>query len=78
VGNILGSNIFNITFVLGVTSILSPLSFHPDVLRFEFPAVMVITVLLVPIVRHRLVIRRREGFALLSTYLFLFAFMLMG
>jgi Ca2+/Na+ antiporter len=48
------------------------------VLRFEFPAVMVITVLLVPIVRHRLVIRRREGFALLSTYLFLFAFMLMG
>ena len=78
VGNILGSNIFNITFVLGVTSILSPLGFHPDVLRLEFPAVMVITVLLVPIVRHRLVIRRRQGFALLSTYLLLFAFLVMG
>lgn len=77
VGNILGSNIFNITFVLGVTSILSPLGFHPDVLRLEFPAVMVITVLLVPIVRHRLVIRRRQGFALLSTYLLLFAFLVM-
>lgn len=76
VGNILGSNIFNITFVLGVTSILSPLGFHPDVLRLEFPAVMVITVLMVPIVRHRLVIRRRQGFALLSTYLLLFAFLL--
>jgi cation:H+ antiporter len=78
VGNILGSNIFNITFVLGVTSILSPLGFHPDVLRLEFPAVMVITVLLVPIVRHRLVIRRRQGFLLLSTYLLLFAFLVMG
>ena len=78
VGNILGSNIFNITFVLGVTSILSPLGFHPDVLRLEFPAVMFITVLMLPIVRHRLVIRRREGFALLSTYLLLFAFVVMG
>ncbi len=76
VGNILGSNIFNITFVLGVTSILSPLGFHPDVLRLEFPAVMFITVLMLPIVRHRLVIRRRQGFALLSTYLLLFAFLL--
>ena len=75
VGNILGSNIFNITFVLGVTSILSPLGFHPDVLRLEFPAVMFITVLMVPIVRHRLVIRRRQGFVLLSTYLLLFAFL---
>ena len=78
VGNILGSNIFNITFVLGVTSILSPLGFHPDVLRLEFPAVMFITVLMLPIVRHRLVIRRREGFALLSTYLLLFAFVVRG
>ena len=78
VGNILGSNIFNITFVLGVTSILSPLGFHPDVLRLWFPAVMVITVLMVPIVRHRLVIRRRQGFVLLSTYLVLFALLVMG
>ncbi len=76
VGNILGSNIFNIAGVLGVTSIISPLDFSTEVLRLEYPAVMVITVLMVPIVRHRLVIRRREGFALLSTYLFLFAFVL--
>ncbi len=78
VGNILGSNIFNITFVLGVTSILSPLGFHPDVLRLEFPAVMFITVLMLPIVWNRLVIRRRQGFVLLSTYLLLFAFLVMG
>ena len=76
VGNILGSNVFNIAAVLGITSIISPLDFSPDVLRLEFPAVMVITVLMVPIVRHRLVIRRREGVALLSTYLILLAFVL--
>ena len=76
VGNILGSNVFNIAGVLGVTSIISPLDFSADVLRLEFPAVMVITVLMVPIVRHRLVIRRREGVVLLSVYLALLAFVL--
>ena len=76
VGNILGSNVFNIAGVLGVTSIIGPLDFSPEVLRLEFPAVMVITVLMVPIVRHRLVIRRREGVILLSAYLALLAFVL--
>ena len=76
VGNILGSNVFNIAGVLGVTSIISPLDFSTDVLRLEFPAVVVITVLMVPIVRHRLVIRRREGVVLLSAYLALLAFVL--
>ncbi|MCH8811255.1 MAG: calcium/sodium antiporter [Gemmatimonadetes bacterium] len=76
VGNILGSNIFNITFVLGITSIVSPLSFSSEVLRFEYLAVMAITVMMVLIVRHRLVIRRREGVALLSAYVFLLAFAL--
>ena len=69
VGNILGSNVFNIAGVLGVTSIIAPLDISPEVIRFEFPAVMFITVLMVPIVRMRLVIRRREGFVLLGSYL---------
>ena len=76
VGNILGSNVFNIAGVLGVTSLVAPLDISADVLRLEFPAVMVITVLLVPIVRHKLVIRRREGVVLLSVYLALLAFVL--
>ena len=69
VGNILGSNVFNIAGVLGVTAIVAPLQFSPDVLRFHFPAVIIITILMVPIVRMRLVIRRREGVVLLGAYL---------
>ncbi len=76
VGNILGSNVFNIAGVLGVTSIIAPLEFDHDVLRLEFPAVLAMTVLMVPIVRHKLVIRRREGVVLLSLYLALLAFVL--
>ncbi len=77
VGNILGSNVFNIAGVLGVTSIITPLEISPEVIRFEFPAVMFITVLMVPIVRMRLIIRRREGFVLLGAYLTLLGFILL-
>ena len=77
VGNILGSNVFNIAGVLGVTSLIAPLEISPDVVRFEFPAMMFITVLMVPIVRMRLVIRRREGVVLLSFYLALGAWILL-
>jgi cation:H+ antiporter len=77
VGNILGSNVFNIAGVLGVTSLVAPLEISPEVVRFEFPAVMFISVLMVPIVRARLMIRRREGVVLLSFYLALGAWILL-
>jgi len=76
VGNILGSNVFNIAGVLGVTAIVAPLDIRPEVIRFAFPAMMFISVLMVPIVRTRLVIRRREGFVLLGAYLALGAWVL--
>ena len=68
VGNILGSNVFNIAGVLGVTSIISPLEISSDVLRAGYPAVVIITILMMPIVRLNLQIRRREGFVLLGAY----------
>ena len=77
VGNILGSNVFNIAGVLGVTSIISPLEVSPEVLRSEFPAVVAITVLMMPIVREDLPIRRREGVLLLSAYAALGAWILL-
>ena len=76
VGNILGSNVFNVAGVLGATAIVAPLEISPEVVRFEYPAMMFISVLMVPIVRMRLVIRRREGVVLLGAYLALGAWVL--
>ena len=77
VGNVLGSNVFNIAGVLGATAIIAPLEISPNVLRFWFPALMCISVLLVPIVHMRWVIRRREGVVLLGAYLALGAWVLL-
>ncbi len=77
VGNIIGSNVFNIAAILGITATVSPLSVHPEVLSLEFPAVVIMSVLLVPIVRANLTIRRAEGIVLLGTYLTLGAWVLL-
>jgi len=77
VGNIIGSNVFNIAAILGITATVSPLPVSPEVLSLEFPAVVIMSVLLVPIVRANLTIRRAEGVVLLGTYLALGAWVLL-
>ena len=77
VGNIIGSNVFNIAAILGITATVSPLPVSPEVLRLEFPAAVIMSVLLVPIVRANLTIRRAEGMILLGTYLALGAWVLL-
>ena len=77
VGNIIGSNVFNIAAVLGVSAVASPLDVNPDVLSLQSPAVVIMSVLLVPIVRANLTIRRVEGIVLVGTDLALVAWVLL-
>jgi len=69
VGNIIGSNIFNIAAILGTTSVLAPIPVPAQVLTHELPAVLLMSALLVPFLRTRWLISRWEGAFLLSTYL---------
>ena len=45
IGNAIGSNIANIALVLGVTAIISPLQVNSNVIRREFPILIVISML---------------------------------
>ena len=49
VGNIIGSNLFNILSVLGLVSIITPLSVESSIFRFEIPIMIGTGILLVPI-----------------------------
>jgi cation:H+ antiporter len=40
IGNVIGSNIFNILFVLGVCPMISPLSIDPTLLRIDMPVMI--------------------------------------
>ena len=68
VGNIVGSNIFNILAVVGVTSIFFPLDVSPDTLYFDAPVMLGVSVLSFWILRTGHRISRREGALLLGIY----------
>lgn len=68
VGNIVGSNIFNLTFVLGGTALITPISLNPLLLRVEYPAVLLLSLILLPIARMQGRIARWEGLLLLFLY----------
>lgn len=45
-GNVVGSNIFNIAFILGLTALVRPVKVHLNVLRYDTPIMVVCSVLL--------------------------------
>ncbi len=69
VGNVIGSNIFNVAAILGTASVLAPLDFSPTVLTRELPAVLILSVLVFPLLRTEWRIQRWEGALLLGSYL---------
>ncbi len=68
VGNIVGSNIFNLTFVLGGTALVQPMAVAERILRVEYPAVLLISLLLVPLALHGRELGRLKGAILLAAY----------
>ena len=68
IGNVVGSNIFNILAVVGVTSTCYPLKVAPETLRFDAPVMLFVTVLSFWVFRTGHRISRGEGFALIGIY----------
>ena len=70
VGNVIGSNIFNILAVLGGAALLSPegLSVSQDAIRFDIPVMIAVAVICLPIFITGQLIARWEGLLFLSYY----------
>jgi len=68
VGNVIGSNIFNVTAILGTAALLEPIRVPASILSRELPVVIAISLLLFPLLRSGWRIRRWEGAILLSAY----------
>jgi cation:H+ antiporter len=68
VGNVIGSNIFNMLMVIGSVALIKPLNVSREILFFEFPAMLLFSVALIPMIRGNLRVNRPEGFVLVSGY----------
>lgn len=72
IGNVVGSNIFNLLAVIGTTGLIKPTSIYPDVMNRDVIVMIAITVLMVAMVtpwRDKNILSRPAGFILLACYL---------
>lgn len=74
-GNVIGSNIFNILMVIGSVALIRPLGVTRNTLLFELPAMLIFSIALIPMVRGNMRVNRIEGILLISGYL-VFIFLL--
>jgi len=74
-GNLIGSSIFNILFVLGIASVISPIYVEPELVTDAFIMVFLHLFLLI-FALSKYKISRREGFFLFVSYLAFLAFII--
>lgn len=68
VGNVVGSNIFNLLVVAGLSAVLCPLALDRDILRRDWPLSMVAAAILTAMVAWNGDISRLEGLVLLALF----------
>ncbi|MFP5322998.1 MAG: calcium/sodium antiporter [Acidimicrobiia bacterium] len=79
VGNVVGSNLFNLMCVLGLTGIVSPdaIPVADSSLRIDFPVMLAATIVLLPIVWKGFRIDRWEGIVLVGFYVLYVVFLIL-
>ena len=67
IGNVIGSNVFNILGILGVASVVTPIS-ATGISTFDYATMIIFTVLLIPLLYTGRLLHRIEGAMLLLLY----------
>ena len=77
-GNLLGSGVYNIALVLGITCLAAPqaVQLEPALVRIDIPIMVVATLVCVPIFISGRRVARAEGGAMVAAYLAYLAFLL--
>jgi cation:H+ antiporter len=68
VGNVVGSNIYNILSILGVSSLITPIAVAPAALWIDIPLMIAVALACLPIFVSAASISRWEGAAFLAAY----------
>jgi cation:H+ antiporter len=76
IGNVIGSNMFNLFMVLGLTGLLRPFSLSRDLLQRDLPVMLAFTVLMIPILHKNGGTRRLHGALFFCGYLVYCSFLI--
>jgi len=67
-GNLVGSNIFNLLCILGLTALVIPIHVSPELMRLDYAAMLGTSVLMLLLLLSKLRLTRVEGTALIVIY----------
>ena len=77
IGNVVGSNIFNILGILGITALIKPIS-SPDINLTDMLVMIGMSLLLLPFIKSGFTLRRWEGAMLFMIYIAYIVYLLAG
>ena len=67
-GNILGSNVFNLMAVMGIVPLVRPIQIPANAVLIQMPLMLALTIILLPMIRFQGGVRRSAGIILLGVY----------
>ena len=68
-GNLIGSNIFNLLAIIGVTSLISPVPVDPIFIKFDFWIMLGASLLIAPFIFLNIQFNRLSGFLFVALYI---------
>ena len=68
-GNLIGSNIFNLLAIIGITSLISPVPVDPIFIKFDFWIMLGVSALLAPFILLNIQFNRLSGFLFVGLYI---------
>jgi len=68
IGNVVGSNIFNVLCVVGLTGTVSPLPVPDELMQFDYPFMLLMTLGLWPLLWWRKKVARADGMLMLAGF----------
>ncbi len=75
-GNVIGSNMFNLLAIIGITTFIGPVPVDPEFLQFDLWVMLLASVLLIPFVFFKKDINRLWGVVLTALYVVYLALVL--
>ena len=68
-GNVIGSNLFNLLGIIGVASLVGPIPVDPEILRFDLWIMLATSLLLIPFVYRKWIFGRAVGLVFSALYI---------
>lgn len=69
-GNLMGSNIFNVLSILGITSLIQDIHVSKEIIQHDMVAMLGVTLIILPMMLYKRLMGRTSGIILLAIYIY--------